>query len=467
MQSMSALDAAFLHVEDDVSHMHIGATLVGQGPAPSHEDFLGRIAGKLQFVPRYRQKVRFAPLALGWPVWVDDPHFNLEYHVRRTALPAPGAEAELRNLIGRLMSQQLDRGKPLWEIWFVEGLEDDRWAIITKVHHCMVDGVSAAELLGLLLDVEPDPAALELPAWTPPAEPSEAALLRHVLREQIAVPGEGVRRLREAIRKPLSSAGAMLGGARAAAAAVPVLRRTQETSLNGPIGPHRKYAWARGRLTDVKTIRVAFGGTVNDVILTVVTRGFRDLLLARGEDVEGMTIRSMVPVSVRTADAQGTPDNRVSAMWAELPVGLVDPVARLRSVSLQMDGLKESGQAVGGEVLTSLGAFAPPVLLALGGRLATRVPHRNMNTVTTNIPGPQYPLYCVGRRVLEMYPYMPLANTVRTGVSIFSYDGGIYVGVTGDADTAPDIDVLCAGVEAGLAELLELAGSPGQGPGLL
>jgi diacylglycerol O-acyltransferase / wax synthase len=461
MQTLSPQDASFLHLETGDTQMHIGSTLIAEGPPPEHRHVLDAFTAKLQFIPRYRHKVRFVPLDLGRPVWVDDPHFNLGYHVRRTALPEPGGEEQLRNLVGRLMSQPLDRSKPLWEVWVVEGLADGRWAMVTKVHHCMVDGVSGAELLAVLLDVEPEPTLPDPDDWVPELEPSDAELARRAIREQVAVPAEGIRAVRARLRGPRRIAGALLENARAVRdfadlGGIPGGGRPR--SLNGPIGPHRRYAWARGSLADIKGIRQAFGGTVNDVILAAITNGFRELLLGRGEEVSGKTVRSMVPVSVRGQEARGIPDNRVSAMWAELPVGIDDPVERLRSITHQLEDLKDSRQALGGKTLTSLGDFASPMLLALGTRVAARAPQRAVNTVTTNVPGPQVPLYCWGQRVVAAYPYVPLGANVRVTVAIFSYDGGIYVGVTGDYDTAADIGILCEGVETGLSDLVAATG---------
>ena len=244
-----------------------------------------------------------------------------------------------------------------------------------------------------------------------------------------------------------------------------VLRPTPRSTLNGPIGPHRRWNWAHAQLSDVKSIRAGLGGTVNDVVLAAITRGFRELLLARGEDVEGRIVRTLVPVSVRRPGERGTYNNRVSAMFAELPVGIEDPVERLSSVREQMEGLKQSKQAVAAEVLTSLTGFAPALLLALGARVASRrAPQRNVNTVTTNVPGPQRPLYLAGRRMLEAMPFVPLGGQVRVGVAIFSYDGALKFGVTGDYDTAPDIGVLCTGIETGLAELVKAAAAGDPAP---
>jgi diacylglycerol O-acyltransferase / wax synthase len=457
MQRMSPLDASFLHIEDRVSHMHIGSAAIFEGPAPSHDEIITAISSKLPLVPRYRQKVRFVPLSLGRPVWVDDPHFVLDYHVRHTAMPQPGGAEQLRNLVGRVMSQQLDRNKPLWELWIAEGLTDGRWVMISKTHHCMVDGVSSSDLLSVLMDDTREGGAAPPDRWRPEPEPNPAQLVAESLAERAASPYEGFRTVMAAARGPRRLARNLVQGVLDVSQTRSVLLPADEVSLNGPIGPHRRWDWARGRLADVKTIREAFGGTVNDVVLTVITAGFRELLLGRGVEVEGRTVRTLVPVSVRKGSERGEYNNRVSAMFAELPVGIDDALERLDSVHRQMEDLKQSRQAVGAEVLTSMTGFAPALLLALGGRLAPRVPQRNLNTVTTNVPGPQHPLYLAGRRLLEVFPYVPLANRIRVGLAIYSYDGGLNFGITGDYDTAPDIGHLAQGIEEGLDELVRLA----------
>jgi diacylglycerol O-acyltransferase len=460
MQTMSPLDASFLHVEDAVTHMHIGSVGIFEGPPPGHGDILAAVAARLPLVPRYRQKVRFVPLALGRPTWVDDRHFNLEYHVRRTALPTPGGDQELRTLVGRVMSQQLDRAKPLWEMWVAEGLGDGRWALLSKVHHCMVDGVSATDLMSVMLSSERDSTTPAADRWRPGQDPSGAALIAHALAGRALSPYEGVRGVLSAARGPRRVARQLIDVTRGLANLRSLLSPAAAgSSLNGPIGPHRRWDWARARLVDVKQIREAHGGTVNDVVLAAITNGFRELLLSRGEPVEGRVIRTLVPVSVRVDSDRGTYNNKVSAMFAELPVKIEDPVQRLGALHAQMQYLKHSGQAVAAERLTALGGFAPAMLLALGGRVATRLPQSAINTVTTNVPGPQQPLYLAGKRMLEAFPFVPLGGHVRVGVAIFSYDGGINFGVTGDLDTAPDIGVLCRGIEAGVAQLLS-AGSP-------
>jgi WS/DGAT/MGAT family acyltransferase len=456
---MSPLDASFLHLEDNVTQLHIGSVAILEGPPPPFDEVLQMVGGKLPLVPRYRQVVRFVPLAMGRPVWVDDAHFNLGYHLRRTALPAPGGEAELRTLVGRIMSQQLDRAKPLWEMWMAEGLGEGRWALVSKVHHCMVDGVSGTDLMTVILDKERDPGAPRRETWSPEPAPGGIRLLADALLERTVSPYEVFRSARAGLRAPRQFAGALHDTARGLIGMRGLVRRTPPSSLNGPIGPHRHWSWARSQLSDVKAVRAALGGTVNDVVLACITNGFRRLLLSRDEPIDRV-VRTMVPVSVRSPGERGTYNNRVSAMFAELPVGIEDPRERLDAIRAQMEGLKESRQAVAGEVLTSLTGFAPPMLLALGERVATRVPQRNVNTVTTNVPGPQYPLYAAGRRLLEAFPYVPLGGRIRVGVAIFSYDGALNFGVTGDYDTAPDVAVLCDGIEQGMAELVKLSAGP-------
>jgi len=465
MDRMSPLDASFLHIEDGKSHMHIGSVAIFEGPPPAYEAFRDMVAGKLPLVPRYRQKVRFVPLQLGRPLWVDDPHFNAGYHLRHTALPRPGGDDQLRNLVGRLMAQQLDRSKPLWEMWMIEGLDDDHWAVVSKVHHCLVDGVSGTDLLAVVLDAEPEPAPPRPDTWKPEPEPSDVRVVAEALGDLVASPYEQFRALRATTRGWRQLA-AMAGDVfRGAGSFAGVVRPTVRSTLNGPIGPHRRWDWARTTLADVKIVRKGLGGTVNDVVLTVLTKGFRDLLLSRGESVVDRVVRTLVPVSVRTESERGTYNNRVSGMIAELPVGIADPVERLAAIRSQMDGLKESKQAVAGEVLTSLAGFAPATLLALGARVARGIPQRNVNTVTTNVPGPQIQLYAAGRPMLEAFPFVPIAGAVRVGVAIFSYNGMLNYGVTGDYDSAPDIGVLCRGIEDGMSELLKLVSDSQPGPG--
>jgi WS/DGAT/MGAT family acyltransferase len=459
---LSPLDASFLHIEDGVSHMHIASVAIFEGPPPPFADVVEMVSAKLDLVPRYRQKVRFVPFQLGRPVWVDDVHFNIEYHLRHTALPSPGGESELRKLVGRVMAQPLDRSKPLWEIWVVEGLDEGRWAVLAKTHHALVDGVSGTDLLAVIMDLSPDAARPEHPSeWTPHAEPSGTELVVEAIENMVRSPYEQLRAVRAQtrwLRQTAAYAGEVASGVFALSGLV---RPTPVSSLNGPLGPHRRYAWATTTVEDIRAVRKEHGGSFNDVVLACITNGFRELLLARDEDVERV-VRTLVPVSVRARDdsgkaiGDGTYENKVSAMFAELPVEIEDPSVRLAAITDQMKDLKESKQALAGEALTSMSGFAPPMLLALGMRIATRAAQRNVNTVTTNVPGPQFPLFAAGRRMLRAFPYVPLAGQVRLGIAIFSYDGEVNFGITGDYDTTPDIDVLAHGIEDGMAQLLKV-----------
>jgi len=454
MEWMSPIDSSFLHVENDVTPMHIGGVSIFEGPPPRFEDLRAMVARKLDLVPRYRQKVRFVPLAVGSPAWIDDPHFSLDYHMRHTAIPAPGTEAQLRQMASRVFSGHLDRNKPLWELWVVEGLQEGRWALLSKVHHCMVDGVAATDLMSVMFSDSTDGAAAE--RWSPEPEPSSIEVFIRTLVRR-ATPEGQLDALQHALRTPRETLRSFGEIARASLAAGRTLRPVAPSSLTGPIGPHRRWSWAQVRLTDIKEVRVALGGTVNDVVLTLITNGFRELLESRGEEIAGdRVLRTMVPVSVRRRGEEGVYNNRVSAVFAGLPVGLVDPTRRLQAIRAEMDGVKQSKQAVAGDVLTSLSGFAPPMLLALGSRLVTLSPRLNMHTATTNVPGPQQPVQTLGRRMLESYPFVPVVGSIRIVVAIFSYDGGLYFGITGDYDGAPDIDVLASGIERGMEGLLEL-----------
>jgi WS/DGAT/MGAT family acyltransferase len=308
----------------------------------------------------------------------------------------------------------------------------------------------------VLLDTERNPERPPAAAWVPEPVPGTARMLGDAIVERAANPFVAAEQLVGALRAPAELAGALGDTARGLVGFAGVARPGESSSLNGPLGPHRRWGWARGRLSDAQLVRRAFGGTINDVVLAAITSGFRELLSARGESVDRV-LRTLVPVSVRRPGERGDYNNRVSAMFAELPVGIEDPVARLQSITAQMAGLKESKQAVAGETLTSLSGFAPPMLLALGARVASRLPQRMLNTGTTNVPGPQFPLYLAGRRMLESFPYIPLFAQVRLAVAIFSYDGGLSFGVSGDYDTTADIDVLCKGIEHGLGQLVALA----------
>jgi WS/DGAT/MGAT family acyltransferase len=454
MERMSTLDAGFYFVEDENTPMHVGSVSVFEGPPPGYGDLVRLLLSKLPKVPRYRQRVRTVPLHLGRPAWVDDEHFEILYHVRHTAVPAPGGAEQLRNLAGRLFAQRLDLAKPLWEMWLVEGLEGNRWAVISKVHHCMIDGVAGWDLAALLLDTSPDaehPPATD--GWSPERAPSTPVMVLDGLRDAVAAPLQQLARVPALARTTLSP-GRLLAFGRGLPGTARRLGGPTARSLNGPSGPHRRWEWTQAELGEVKRIRMALGGTVNDILLAAISRGFRDLLAGRGQLTEGQVVRSLVPVSVREQSEKGALTNRVSAVLVNLPVGESDPGKRVTVLREQMDDVKESRQAVGAQALTELAGFAAPTLLAVGSRLGFRFPQPVMQTTTTNVPGPRFPLYLLGRRMVEIHPYVPIGNNMRIVIGIFSYLDQLNFGITADFDAVPDIGVLSGGIRAGIDELL-------------
>lgn len=431
--------------------MHVGSLTVFEDVGLTEEQIFRHIASRLHLVPRFRQKVRFVPGHLHRPVWVDDPHFDLRFHVRWTGLPRPGGEREALTLMGRVMSHPLDRQRPLWEMWVFE-LPDGRRAIIQKTHHCLIDGISGVDLGTVLLDFAPDTPETESEPWSPEPEPTDAELVLDALRDLREQP----RRIRDAVRRALQEREDLERRAREVAAGITAFGRSAaelapKTSLNAPIGPHRRFHAVRLSLADVKAVKNALGCTVNDVVLALVTAGLRRLLQTRGDDVAGLVLKAMVPVSVRDPSRRGTWGNQVSMMAAELPVGEADPAARLAFIRERMADLKRSGQAVGADFWVQLGEYAPPTLLSLAGRAIAH--QRMVNVVVTNVPGPQFPLYLRGGRLLEAFPYVPLFSTNPIGVAVLSYDGQLNFGLTGDWDLAPDLDVLGDGIAAALSEL--------------
>jgi WS/DGAT/MGAT family acyltransferase len=455
MDALSPQDSSFLFIENEINHMHIAVVAIFEGPRPTGDEIEEMISSKLDRVPRYRQKVRFVPFDLGQPIWVDDESFDLNFHIRHTALPSPGGEEQLFTLVGRVMSQKLDRARPLWEIWIVEGLDDDRWAMISKTHHCLVDGVSGSDLMSVLLDDSRDAAHPDAHDWKPSRKPGVLSLMAHSLSDNWRLPREGLRafgRVAATPRRALRALGDFGDG-------LSTFRRLSNTplegSLNGPIGAHRRWRSARTTLADIKRIRQAHGGTVNDVVLAAIALGFRSLLIARGETVEGMRVRSMVPVSVRREEERGTFNNRVSAVFVDLPVDIENPASCLEAVREEMDRVKAHHQSDAAETLSTLTGYSPPALLALGARLVADVEQHSLQTVTTNVPGPREPLFAAGRQMLAAFPYVPLFGSVRIAVAIFSYAGQLTFGVTGDYEGAPDIHILTDGIEHALSRLLE------------
>jgi diacylglycerol O-acyltransferase len=435
------------------AHMHVASVIVFEGPAPSHEEFRDHIASRLHLVPRFRQKLRFVPFAQGRPVWVDDPHLNLDYHVRQTALPVPGSEEQLRNLAARIFSQQLDRSKPLWELWLAEGLEGDRFAVVGKSHHALVDGISGVDITTVLFDVEREPSSppVRPPKWAPRPEPSDLELLAEALRERATSPREIVRGARAALRGPrqvLSGLGAtskMIGAGMAA----------PSTPFNVEIGPHRRLAFVRADLADLKRVKNEHGGTVNDVVLSVVAGALGNYLRARGRDTDELELRALVPVSVRADEERGALGNKIAAMMAPLPVWCQDPVERLRLITETMGDLKGSGQAVGAEILTRITDFAPPTIASQAARLQPA--QRFFNLVVTNVPGPQFPLYVLGREMQAFFPLVPLARRQALCVGIMSYNGQVNFGLVGDYDAMADLDSFGLDLEQALAEVCEPA----------
>jgi diacylglycerol O-acyltransferase len=458
LDRLTAIDASFLAQEGPASHMHIGGVVLCEGPPPKFEELLDHVRSRLHLVPRYRQRLAEPPMETGRPLWVDDPTFNLEYHVRQTALPAPGSEAQLLRLVGRLMSQQLDRSKPLWEMWIVEGLDDGGFALLSKTHHALIDGISGIDLATVLFDLSPVPADVPHPdePWQPHPEPTGAELVAGGALGLAKAAATGVAGVLGALARPQSALRAAGEAAEGIGEVVWAgLNPAPPTPLNVPIGPHRRYTVVRNRLEDFKLVKDAFGGTVNDVVLTVVSGALRDWLHSRGVRTEGIELRALVPVSTRSSDDLNSLGNRIAAMRGPLPVYIDDPVARLRAVKASMDGLKESKQAVGAEVLAGVQSFAPPTILAQASRLnfSTRL----FNLIVTNVPGPQLPLYVRGREMKDVFPVAFLPKDHALAIAIMSYNGQMNFGLLGDYDALPDLDQIADGVEASLAELVALA----------
>jgi len=456
---LTGLDASFLHMERAGAHMHVASTIIFEGPAPSHEEFRDHIASRLHLVPRFRQKLRSVPLDQGRPVWVDDPHLNLEYHVRQTALPAPGSDEQLRNLAARIFSQQLDRSKPLWELWLVEGLYDGRFAIIGKSHHALVDGVSGVDITTVLfdLDAEPKGAPANPPRWLARPEPTDLKLLSDAMRERLTSPAEIVRGVRHALRGPRQ----VIRGIGATSKLLGAGMSAPGTPFNVEIGPHRRFAITQADLAELKAVKDAYGGTVNDVILSIVSGAIGNYLRARGHDTEDLEMRALVPVSVRAEEEHGALGNRISAMMAPLPVWSEDPVERLQILTEQMGDLKASGQAVGAEIITKITDFAPTTIASQAARLQPA--QRFFNLVVTNVPGPQFPLYVLGRQMESIFPMVPLARRQALCVGIMSYNGQVNFGLVGDYDAMADLDSFALDLEAATREAIESVPAAGRG----
>ncbi len=458
-ERMSTLDAEFFFAEHASVPLHIGSVAVFDGPAPSREDLMRLFEAKLPLVPRYRQVVRAAPFQLLRPVWTDDREFSIRHHIRHTRVPVPGGPEQLRAVAAKLFARPLDRHRPLWEEWLLTGLADGRWAVLSKTHHCMVDGVGSTDLMTQIFSTgpgEPLPAAAR---WDPAPPPSLAELAAGDLRAAMTRPFRRLAAAPDLLRRV--TAEELRGYGHGLGQLARDLTEPSADSLNGPIGPRRRWAWTTVQLAELKRIRTAHGTTINDVVLAAITRAFRDLLDERGELTERMVVRTVVPVSVRGPDEAGAVTNRVSAVLANLPVSEPDPLRRLRLIQQEMDDLKHTHQAASAEVLTGflgLALGAAPAWLALGTQAAFRTPQLLVQSVTTNVPGPRRPLYVLGRPLTALYPYVPIGNAVRISVAILSYVNTVSFGVTADYDSSPDLDVFVEGIQRGLVELKRMSG---------
>jgi WS/DGAT/MGAT family acyltransferase len=437
--------------------MHVGGAVLFQAPEDGfdHEKLLRLIQERIALVPRYRQKVRWVPGRIANPVWVDDEEFDVAYHVRRSALPRPGSDAQLRDLVGRIMSRPLDRNRPLWEMYLVEGLSGGRFALLTKTHHAMVDGAGAIDIGQVILDIEPDPQRPAATHWTPHKEPSDIDLVASAVTEIVRSPAAAVDAVRSGavdVRETVERFGRRAAGL--ASAALTMARPPTSNPLNAPIGEARRFGMAELRLDDFKSIRRHHGGTINDVVLAVVSGGLREWMMTRGESVSSKSqVRALVPVSVRAGD-EGS-GNHIAAFLVDLPVGEPQPVVRMHRITYEMDQLKATGQMVGAQALVGIAGFAPPTLHAAAARTANDWARRMFNLVVTNVPGPQFPLYAGGALMLGAYPVVPLAKGQAVSIGLTSYDGGMYFGLNADRDAMTDVDVLAECLVSSLHELLD------------
>jgi diacylglycerol O-acyltransferase len=454
-ERISAQDRSFLHFEDATTHMHLGGLVLFEaGPLTTPDGGIDidrvrrQIAGRIHLVPRYRQRLAWIPV-FNQAVWIDDDHFTLSYHVRHTALPRPGDDAQLKMLTARILSQQLDRGKPLWELWVIEGLANDRFALIIKTHHAIADGISAFDLFTALVSPTPDDVIEEPRPWTPRPAPSGARLLADGLARQASTPVTMAQRL-IASATTRASMRALVDLAGAGASLPP------PTPLNKPISAHRNFDWLNLDLTEVKAVKSRLGGTVNDVALASVAGGLHHFLQERACDVRELALRVVVPVSVRTEDERGQASNRASGWLLDLPVHESDPRRRFASVAAETSKRKAMRQELGPEVLGRVAEFAVPGVLGLGVRLLSRL--HPYNLIVTNVPGPQVPLYLLGAKLLTGYPQVPLFENQGLGIALFSYCGSLGFGFNADREVMPDLDLFVAAVRLGFTELAQAAG---------
>ena len=464
VERLTALDASFLYLEEPGTPMHVSGVLVfdecPEGGGLDHEALTELVRTRLPLVPRYRQKVLEVPGHLANPVWVDDPDFDISYHVRRNALPRPGTDEQLLDLVARLTARPLDHNRPLWEMYLVEGLAGDRTAVVTKTHPALVDGLSAIDIGQVILDPEPDtvrPVSAAAEEWRPRRPPGSAALVWEAVEDYLQRPSAVLDTARTAVGDLRATAGRWAGvaGGVVAAVARTAVSPAPVSPLNAPIGRQRRVAVARASLDDLRVVRKSQGGTINDVLLTSLTGALREWLLSRGEPVSSSTsVRALVPVSVRGEDDAAT---EVRSFLVDLPVGEPNPRVRLARISFAMRGLAPRSQSVGADALSALSGFAPPTLHALGARAASGLSRRLFNLVVTNVPGPQVPLYAGGARMVEVFPVVPLVRGQGLAIGLTSYDGTVYVGLNADRDSVSDVDALADLIEQEVAYLVELA----------
>jgi diacylglycerol O-acyltransferase len=456
LDRLTSVDAGFLHMEEDGAHMHIGALGVFEGPPPSIAAFRSHIDGRLPLLPRYRQRVQEMPFGTGRPVWVEDCTFRLDYHVRHTALPAPGSQRELLNLVDRVLGQRLDRSKPLWEMWLVEGLENGRWALIAKTHHAMIDGVSGVDLMTVLFDLEREPVPAPPPEdWEAEPTPGRVGLLatgvKGAVRNVVELSTKGLSLAADPKQAVRSTADAVTA---LAEAAKPLVDAAPKTPLNKKPGPHRLVAVVETELADYKAVKAAVGSaTVNDIVLTAVAGSLGRFLAERGMETDGLELRACVPVSLRPEAKKGALGNEIAIMNAPLPIGTKDPLERLAKVRQGMEHLKSGKQAQGAKVLTSLENALPPAVLARASRLGFS--SRLYNLLVTNVPGPQIPIYLLGKQLEELVPLAFLAPEHTLAIGIMSYHGKVTYGLIADADNVPDVDRLALHLRDALAELVD------------
>ncbi|MGY1786476.1 WS/DGAT/MGAT family O-acyltransferase [Geodermatophilus sp. SYSU D00698] len=455
-ERLSTLDASFLYLEDDGVPIHVAGVLVLEPVEGGLDTLAELVEARLPLVPRYRQRIVPVPGHLANPVWADDPEFDVAYHVRRSAVPRPGTEAQLLDLVSRVTSRPLDRGRPLWEIYLVEGLSGGRVAVVTKTHPALVDGLGAVDIAQVLLDPSPDAPVPSADDWAPRRVPGPVELVRDALGDYVQRPTAVLETARSAVGDLRSTAARVRG---VAGGLVRAARSAVVPAPHGPLartlGNQRRVAVARADLEDLKAIRKAHGGTINDVLLTVLSGALRDWLLSRGEPVLGSTaVRALVPVSVQ-GEEQDAPGSSVAAYLVDLPVGEPNPWVRLARLSYAMRGVTGSGRSVRADTLVALTGFAPPTLHALGARAARGLSRRMFNLVVTNVPGPQVPLYAAGSRMLEVFPVVPLVGGQGLAVGMTSYDGHVYVGLNADRDGVGDVDVLADLVEQEVGALAD------------